>query len=291
MVSLNCWGVLQNCLDSLKSCEPQLSYEVIVIDNGSTDGLLTELPKHYPHVQLIKNDKNVGFTKATNQAISLSSGELILWLNTDTLLTHNAISQLCDFLDKRSSAGIVGPKVLNLDGTFQPQCKRGIPTPIASLCYMLRLHRVFKINKIVNQYLLSHLSEDETHKVDAVSGCCLLAKREVWTQIGPLDEKIFAYGEDIDWCVRAKKFGWEIWYYPLSIIYHLKGMGGAHVKPYHKVWGLHSGMWVFYSNHLKQKYSFLVTVLVKIGISLSFALACINIAVRKFVNSLFLRLR
>ena len=163
--------------------------------------------------------------------------------------------------------------MLNPDGSFQPQCKRGLPTPGASLCYMLGLHRRWPHNPVAGQYLLTFLPQDQAARVDAVSGCCLMARREVWTEIGPLDEAIFAFGEDLDWCVRAKKAGWDVWYSPAAEIVHLKGQGGVHSKPYAKARGMHRGMWVFYRKHLSDRYAAPVTVLVWLGIAASFALS------------------
>lgn len=280
MVSLNCWNVIQDCLDSLAASEG-ITTEVIIVDNGSTDGSAEKIAKHYPYVKLIRNTGNTGFTKGTNQAIEVSTGRYILWLNTDTILKPDSLRILMEFLEQHPDAGIVGPKVLNPDGTFQPQCKRGMPTPEASLSYMLKLHKVFPQNRVAGQYLLTYLPEDEAAQVDAVSGCCLLARREVWDKIGSLDEAIFAFGEDIDWCVRAKNAGFQIWYYPKSSIVHLKGKGGVHSQPYKKAKGMHDGMWIFYHKHLESGYPQPVSWLVKAGIQTSYVLTCSSIWLRR----------
>ena len=285
MVSLNCWTVLKACLDSLSASQPQVGYEVIVVDNASTDGTPQRIQEHFPDVRLVLNDRNTGFTKATNQAIELSSGRYILWLNTDTILRPDSLYNLHEFMEATPCAGIVGPKVLNPDGTFQPQCRRGLPTPSASLFYTLKMHRLWPRNPKMGQYLLTHLPVDEANQVDAVSGCCLMARRQVLKDIGPLDERIFGFGEDIDWCVRAKRAGWEVWYYPKSIIVHLKGQGGVHAKPYRKIWGMHQAMWVFYRKHLKQQYPWVVTGLVWIGVWSKFVLSIIGMWLRRTVRA------
>ena len=281
MVSLNCWTVLQDCLKSLKASDPPVDYEIIVVDNASTDGTPDLIVKHYPTIRLIPNDRNVGFTKATNQGIAASNGKYLLWLNTDTILRPDALFQLVQFLDQHPKVGIVGPKVLNLDGSFQPQCRRGLPTPTASLFYLTKLDRMWPENQQLGQYLLTYLPIDVANEVDAVSGCCLMARREVWDTIGPLDERIFGFGEDIDWCVRAKKAGWEVWYYPASVITHLKGQGGAHSKPYHKAFGIHQAMWVFYRKHFDASYPWLVGRLVEAGILVSLTAEFISIGLRR----------
>jgi GT2 family glycosyltransferase len=269
MVSLDCWPVLKPCLDSLVAGEASVRFEVIIVDNASTDGTPEKLRAHYPWVQLIENSRNTGFTKATNQGIRASRGCLVLWLNCDTLLRRDSLTQLVRFLDQHPSVGIVGPKVLNADGSFQPQCRRGMPTPFAALAYLLRLDNRLPDSPGASQYLLRHRPIDDECEVDSVSGCCLLARRSVWDQIGPLDEDIFGFGEDIDWCVRAKNSGWSVWYVPSSVITHLKGQGGVHAKPYHKVKGIHQAMWVFFRKHLRRRYPPPVTALVWLGIRLS----------------------
>jgi hypothetical protein len=257
----------------LRLSQPFVNYEVIIVDNASSDGTPEYLRTAFPDVQLIQNKENLGFTKATNQAIRLGSGRYILWLNTDTILKPDTLYKMHRFMESNPKAGIVGPKVLNPDETFQPQCKRGMPTPFAALFYALRLHSLWPHNPVVGKYLLTHLPENQAGQVDAVSGCCLMARREVWEEVGPLDENIFGFGEDIDWCVRAKKADWEVWYYPESVLIHFKGQGGAHAKPYLKVLGIHQAMRVFYRKHLLSQYPWFVNGLVWIGIWVSLMLS------------------
>jgi GT2 family glycosyltransferase len=285
MVSLNCWNVIKPCLESLQSSQPLIDYEVIIVDNASSDGTPEQIDKHFPSYRLIKNKKNVGFTRATNQCVALSSGEYILWLNTDTILKPDSLHKLWQFLERNPKAGIAGPKVLNSDGTFQYQCRRGMPTPSAAMFYILRFHHWWPNNVKIGRYLLTYMSTDSPAQVDAISGCCLMAKHRVWEDIGPLDENIFGFGEDIDWCVRARKAGWEVWYYPESVIVHLKGLGGGHSKPYHKIWGIHQAMWVFYRKHLLHQYPFFIAWLVWIGVWSSFIFSTIRILFKKAIHS------
>ncbi len=285
MVSLNCWDVIQTCLTSLRPSPSGLQYEIIIVDNASTDGTPERLKACFPDVRLVQSDRNLGFTKATNQAIELSTGDYLLWLNTDTILRPDSLPNLVQFLEARPQVGIVGPKVLNADGSFQPQCRRGLPTPLASLFYLLKLNRLWPDNRTVGQYLLTYLPVDNPNQVDAVSGCCLLARRQVWDDIGLLDEDIFGFGEDIDWCVRAKNAGWEVWYYPGSEIVHLKGQGGVHARPYHKVWGIHQAMWVFYRKHLRSRYPWPVTAAVWLGVAVSLSASVLGLWLRRMVQA------
>jgi GT2 family glycosyltransferase len=271
MVSLNCRRVVEDCLESLRRGTFR-DYEIIIADNASVDGTLEYL-RAQPDVRLIENGYNAGFTKGTNQGITAGSGKYILWLNTDTILREDSLEKLIGFLEMHERAGIVGPKVLNADGTFQPQCKRGFPTPFASFAYALHLDRIWPKNEAFSRYLLRNIPDDATSIVGAVSGCCLLARREVFEAIGPLDEEMFGFGEDLDWCVRAAKGGWEVWYFPQSVIVHLKGQGGAHSKPYRMIAAMHQCMWIFYRKHVKPASSPLTTAFVAAGVALSFAVS------------------
>lgn len=284
MVSLNAWQVLRTCLNSLGHSAPGMRYEIVVVDNASSDGTPERLCAEFPCVRLIRNDRNIGFTRANNQAIAATGGEYILWLNTDTILQPNTISGLVEFLEMHPQAGIVGPKVLNPDGTFQFQCRRSLPTPLASMFYMLRLDRVLPRSRLAGQYLMAHLPLDQANQVDSVSGCCLLARRKVLEDIGPLDEDFFGFGEDIDWCVRAKNAGWEVWYYPGSQMVHLKGQGGVHSRPYHKTWGIHQAMWVFYKKHLRVRYRWPVTAAVWLGMAGSLAGSTVALCLRRTMS-------
>jgi GT2 family glycosyltransferase len=268
MVSLDCLRVVEPCLASLRASSFR-DFEIIVADNGSNDGTLEYL-RAQTDVRLIENGWNAGFTKGTNQCIAASSGEYVLWLNTDTIVPEDSLGRLIDFLKSHPRAGVVGPKVLNADGSFQPQCKRGLPTPLASLCYTLGLDRLRPRNPAISGYLLRSIPEDATSTVTAVSGCCLLTRRDVVDAVGPLDEEMFGFGEDLDWCVRASKLGWEVWYFPGSVITHLKGHGGAHSKPYRKIRAMHGCMWLFYKKHLRHGYRAPVTAFVALGIGVSF---------------------
>lgn len=286
IVTLDCWGVLQDCLESLAGADPAASREVILVDNASDDGTPERVRRDFPSVRVVENRRNVGFTRATNQAIRLSSGRYIVWLNPDTVLRPDSLRRLREFLEGHPEAGIVGPKVLNADGSFQPQCRRGMPTPSASLFYLLGLHRIRPRSPRFGAYLMSHLPVDQQTEVAAVSGCCLMARREVWDAIGPVDEGILGFGEDIEWCVRAGKAGWQVWYHPESVIVHLKGRGGVHSKPFHKVWGMHQAMWVFYRKHLRAAYPWPVTLLVGIGVGISLVASAIAAAMRRAAGAL-----
>ena len=289
MVSLNCEKVIGNCLDSLPAAVGNLTYEVILVDNGSKDQTVPLVRQRYPWIKLVEAGRNAGFVTGTNLCLEMAHGRQLLWLNCDIILHERSLKQLVERLDQQVNIGVIGPKVLNPDGSFQPQCKRGLPTPLASLAYFTKLDNWWRIYRPFGQYLLRHLDPDRETAVDAVSGCCLLARREVYTQIGPLDTDIFAYGEDIDWCVRAQKAGWLVWYYPGSTIIHLKGQGGAHSMPLRKITSMHDGMWVFYQKHLADQRNPVSNFLVYCAVKTSLALRVCALGVCRGVRALSFR--
>ncbi len=286
IVSLDCRDVLRDCLNSLRAARGYGDWEIILVDNASGDGTAESVSTDFPEVRLIRNDRNVGFTRATNQGFSIARGRNLLWLNPDTIVGPDSIERLIEFLEKTPRAGIVGPKVLNADGSFQQQCRRGLPSPSASLFHMLRFDRLWPASRTFGEYLLTYEPIEQGMQVVSVSGCCLLARREVWDDIGPLDEKMFGFGEDIDWCMRAAG-AWEVWYCPESVIVHLKGRGGAHARPYRKVRGIHQCMWLVYRKHLAWRYQSPVTLLVRIGIGVSLISSTLTVWLRQAGRWLF----
>lgn len=263
MVSLNCRKVIANCLLSIYASKPTVTFEIIIVDNASKDETLKFVEATYPGVKLIRNQENVGFAQATNQGMQASSGKYILWLNTDTVLRPDSLVQLTQFMAEHPKVGIVGPKVLNGDGTIQNQCRRGFPTPWASLTYFSGLSKLFPRSQFFAGYLLTYLDENEANEVDAVSGCCLLARREVLTQVGLIDGRYHSYGEDLDFCAEAKKAGWQVFFYPGAQITHYGGQGGSGVKPYNSIYQFYRAMLLFYRKQMAPDYFFLFNWLVE----------------------------
>jgi len=258
IVTLNAEPYLRNCLESIKRHSGNLKYEIIVVDNGSTDNTIEMLGENYPDVILLRNKENLGFAKPNNQAIERSSSDrYILLLNPDTIVYEASLQNLIEFAEKHSEAGIVGPKVLNGDGTFQKHCKRGEGRPWEIFAYFLGLAKVFPHVKFFSGYLQSYLDEDLVHEVPAISGCCMLIRRQTLAAIGGLDEDLFAYQEDTEYCVRARKAGWKVFYMPQALITHFGGKGGSRVQPYKAIYKWHHSYYIYYKKHLAQDYFFL----------------------------------
>ncbi len=257
ILTFNSENYLRDCLDSIRTFPPKGEYEVIVADNGSTDGTLEMLEEEYPEVQLIRNQVNLGFTKPNNQMLKLAKGEVLLLLNPDTKLIEDCFNPQLDYLKAHPEVGICIPKVLNADGSFQKQSRRGEPRPLEVFGYFTGLGKLFPKNKRLNGYLMSWLPEDEIAEVKAVSGSCMFIRRETWQAVGDLDETFFAYQEDSDYCIRAGKLGWKVVYLPISKIIHYGGKGGSSVKPWNSIFEWHRSYYLFYKKHYAKEYFFL----------------------------------
>lgn len=256
VVSFQSSKLLRDCLYSLKeNCT--LAYEVIVVDNGSSDGVQQMLEQEFPDVRFTQNDYNAGYTRPMNQALRQAQADYLLQLNPDTLVLPGALETLVGFLKEHPQAGICGPKVLNSDMTLQKPCRRGEPTPMAVFSYFLGLNSLFPKSKLFGGYLMNYMDEDETHQVAGVAGSCMLIRRAVIDQIGYLDEDFFAYQEDADYCHRARQAGWQVFYVPQAQIIHFGSMGGSRVQPYRSIYEWHRSYYLYYRKHLAKNYFFL----------------------------------
>jgi GT2 family glycosyltransferase len=249
---------LAGCLDSIHENTQLAEYEIIVVDNGSQDGTEELLSQNYPQVRFIGNDNNLGYTRPMNQALQSAQGEYLMQINPDTKVLPGAIDKLLSFMDENSQLGICGPKVLNRDGSFQKQCRRGEPRPFAMISYFLRLSSLFPGSEVFGAYLLEYEDEDAIIEVDALSGSCMLIRKEVIDEIGYLDDQFFAYQEDTDICTRARQAGWKVCYYPEAQIIHYGGQGGSRVEPYRSIIEWHRSYWLYYKKHLAEDYFFLL---------------------------------
>jgi GT2 family glycosyltransferase len=248
---------LRNCLVSIAENRPSGAYEIIVVDNASTDGTREMLQLDFPAVQVITNDHNTGFTAPMNQALRRGSGRYRMQLNPDTIVHPGAFNALVEFMDSHPQVGICGPKVLNADGSLQKSCRRGDSRPWAVFTYFLGLSRLFPHSKLFGGYHLNHLPEDSINPVDGVAGSCMLIRREVVDQIGYLDECYFAFQEDADYCFQARQAGWQVFYVPTAQITHIGGQGGTRVQPYRSIYEWHRSYWLYYHKNFAKDYFFL----------------------------------
>jgi hypothetical protein len=229
IVNTNSKELLLGCLRSIYETVETIPFEIIVVDNASTDGSVDAVKAQFPRVRLIENSYNNWFTGATNQAIIESSGQYLLCLNPDTVCHPHAIDALVGFLDRSLKAGAVGPKLLNGDGTLQPSCRNFLTSR------RLVLQHIFPWRKMPNKWrkrtVLEYWDHDETMKVDWIIGACILVRRDAIEEIGLKDEMYPIFHEETDWCYRLKQAGWETWFLHSAAVTHF---GSQTVS---KLWG------------------------------------------------------
>lgn len=223
IVNYNVKEFLQNCLVSIERASKNLDVETIVIDNASEDGSQDMLRERFPNVRLVASETNLGFGKANNLGLDLASGDHLLVLNPDTILGEETLDVMIRFMREKPEAGMAGCKALNSDGSFQLSCRRGFPGPWASFTKLTGLAALFPKSKLFAKYNLTYLDEDGTYEVDALSGSFIMLPRAAYEKIGGFDERFFMYGEDLDWCHRAKEAGYEVWYTARTRFIHYKG--------------------------------------------------------------------
>jgi N-acetylglucosaminyl-diphospho-decaprenol L-rhamnosyltransferase len=211
---------LANCLESVYRTLKQISFEVILVDNSLNDPGMESLKQSYPEIRYIQNSANTGFSKANNQAVQSAQGEMLLFLNPDTILTDQAIEGMLEHLKSNPDIGALGPKVLNTDGSLQYSCRR-FPTIMTGFFnrYSL-LSRWFPDNPYSVRYMMKDFSHAETREVDWLSGCCLMVPQAVFEKAGGFDEHYFLFNEDIDLCRAIHQKGFKIIYFPSAEITH-----------------------------------------------------------------------
>ena len=219
IVNWNTRELLQNCLRSVFQHTRGISYQVIVVDNASSDGSPEMVEKEFPEVQLIHNHENLGFSRANNQALRLALSRYLLLLNSDTVLCDNALKGMVEFMDAHPDAGIVGTRLLNPDGSRQYSCDLFPRRPFRMLSDKIR-DRFFPVNQGGWQERMANWDFHGNFLVDYVIGAVLLIRRDTVERIGMLDEGFFMYAEDIDWCYRAEQAGWKNYYVGSIGIYH-----------------------------------------------------------------------
>lgn len=275
ILNYNTADLTLQCLRSVYESKGRYSFEVIVIDNASTDDSVERIRAEFPQAKLICNSVNAGFAAGNNLGIAQAEGKYILLLNSDTVVKEDTFAVMLDFMEANPHVGASGCKVVLPDGSLDKACKRGFPTPSAAFYYAFGISKLFPNNPRFNQYHMSHLDPDEQYPIDCLVGAFMLVRRAVIDEVGGLDESFFMYGEDIDWCYRIKQAGWEIYYYPKTEIIHYKG-GSSRNKPFKIIYEFHRAMFLFHRKHYRSKYPFYVNGLVYMGIGLKFALSYVK---------------
>ena len=275
IVNYNVEHFLEQCLHSVYTALEGIDGEVWVVDNNSVDGSLAMLKRKFPQVKLIANKENVGFARANNQAIRQSEGEYVLLLNPDTLVEPDTFSKCLDFMDKTPDAGGLGVKMLNGNGEFLPESKRGLPVPSVAFYKIFGLSKLFPKSKKFGAYHLTYLSPDEINAVDVLSGAFMLMRKSALDKVGLLDEDYFMYGEDIDLSYRITQGGYKNYYFPETRIIHYKGES-TKKSSVNYVYVFYNAMRIFANKHFSQKNAKLFNWLITLAIWFRASLALLS---------------
>jgi len=257
--SWNTKGLLRNCLKSLGS-----SYEIIVVDNGSTDGSPVMVEKEFPHVLLIKNKKNLGFGAANNQGMKRAKGDYLLLLNSDTIVKDKAPLLMAKYLKEYKEVGVVGCQLLNKDGSLQPSAGPFPGLKIALI--MLFLEHWFGD--------LVRSSFKTAKEVDWVMGAAFMLRREILEKVGFMDEGLFMYMDEVEYSLRIKKAGYKVVFYPRAQIIHL-WEGSSRTGRTDPILNIYRGLIYFYKKHYPQWQLPILRLMLKLKAGLSYFLGLI----------------
>jgi GT2 family glycosyltransferase len=223
IVNWNTRELLGCCLASIQAKTQGIFYETFVVDNASTDGSTAMVREKFPDVVLMQNEENRGFARANNQAIRRSKGRYILLLNPDTIVLDNALGQMVAFADAEPHIGALGCKILTTEGNIDFRCARRFPSLLTELFSRTRLSKRHLHHPLFGRFLMGDWDHNSDREVECLAGSCMMVRREVIEQVGLLDEDFFMYGEDMEWCYRIRKAGWQIFYHSEPQIVHVGG--------------------------------------------------------------------
>lgn len=270
IVNYNAGALLRSCVDSLLNCPIEI--EIIVVDNASTDGSLDALVG-LPRVRIIKNPVNVGFAAACNIGLRVASASFLLFLNPDCTFKPGALGELLAAMGADDRVGMVGGYLTNLNGTEQAGGRRAVPTPWRSFV------RAFGLSSFAQRwprlFFDFHLHKqpfpDHDIEVEAISGACMMVRRDAMQDVGEWDEGYFLHCEDLDWCMRFRQKGWKILFVPSAQITHALGVCGRS-RPVFVEWHKHKGMVRFYLKFFRYQYPGILMWMVAAGVWLRFCL-------------------
>jgi N-acetylglucosaminyl-diphospho-decaprenol L-rhamnosyltransferase len=221
VVNWNVCELLRRCLASIEANRGDLSLEVIVVDNASSDDSVPMVEQEFPQVHLIASRENLGYTGGNNLGLKEAGGRCLLILNPDTEIVGHALEHMVTYLDSHPAVGAVGPQLLNPDGSVQSS-RRRFPQLLTAFfdsgtSFSMRW---FPNNRFERAYFMADSPDDKVQSVDWLVGAALMIRRKAWQEVGPLDEQFFMYSEELDWCRRCREVGWEVHYLPTAQIVH-----------------------------------------------------------------------
>jgi GT2 family glycosyltransferase len=258
ILNYNTTKLTEACLESVFKSKTDFEFEVLVSDNGSTDGSIEMVKTRFPQVKLIENNANLGFSKGNNVAIKQSRGQYVLLLNSDTTVDPDAFDVSVKYMDAHPNVGVLGGKLILPDGSLDKATRRKFPNPANAFL------RLFGLSKY-SDYNIDTPIDQET-EIDATVGAYMMVRRRAIEKVGMLDEEYFMYGEDLDWCWQIKHGGYKIVYYPAARITHYK-YGSSQMIPFRTIRMAHQAMKIFYRKHYAKDHNPVFNLLVYFGIT------------------------
>jgi len=219
IVNWNTKDLLSQCLESIKAQTRRISYEIIVVDNFSSDGSPEMVERNFPEVALIKNKENKGFGQANNQGLAKARGKYALFLNSDVVINANCLDDMFDFMERNPNVGASSCKLTFPDGNLQHSCRK-FPSFKVFFLMLTGLRYFFPNMKIFREYLMLDWDHSDEREVDQIMGSFMFIRKDVLNQIGSFDERYWMYFEEVDLCLRMKKAGWKIVHYPHATAIH-----------------------------------------------------------------------
>ncbi len=219
IVNWNTIGFLNNCIHSIKENTKKIIYEILVIDNFSTDGSPQAVEANFPEITLIKNQENFGYGRASNQGYALAKGKYILFLNSDMAVQKNCLEKMYDFMEKNPTVGASSCKLTHSDGSLQHSCRK-FPSFKTIFLMQIGMRFLFPKMKIFRDYLMLDWNHSDIREVDQIMGSFMFIRSQVIKDVGGFDERFWMYFEEVDLCFRIKAAGWKIVHYPFSSSIH-----------------------------------------------------------------------
>jgi len=280
IVNYNVRHYLYQCLESLKRALKDIDAEVFVVDNHSRDGSIGYVRGHFPEVNYVESNHNLGFARANNIAIRQTQGSYVLLLNPDTIVAETTISEALTFMDDHPEAGGLGVRMLRDDGFDAKESRRGLPTPSVAFYKMSGLCSRFPKSRRFGHYYMGYLPWDEPAQIEVISGAFCLLRREALDKIGLLDEDFFMYGEDIDLSYRLVKAGKHNWYLPVEIIHYKGESTKKDSMRYVRVF--YEAMLIFYRKHYP-RFSWIGYPIVQLGVAVRASMAMLKRIIQRIL--------
>lgn len=266
ILNYNVSKLLVNCLESIyKNKGKEDKWQIIVVDNASSDNSVAVVKSKYPQVELIANEKNLGFAAGNNVGVKKAKAQVVLFLNPDTIVVGDAIQKSYQYLISNPDIGALTCKVELASGKLDYSCHRGFPTPWNSLMYFTGLSKLFPSSSIFSGYTATYLDISKTHEIDCLTGAFLMVRKIAGEQINWWDTDYFWNGEDIEFCYSLKQKGWKIYYYSEVKIIHYKGSSAGKEKSKTTTHGI-DAMRIFYNKHFYKTYPPILRDLTLLGI-------------------------